>query len=173
MRHVHLLRHAKSSWDEPGLSDHGRPLAPRGRRAAAAMAEHLRTIEAPPELVLCSSAERATETLDRIRDGLPDDVDVVIAPDLYGAWAGDMLDLLSGLGPDVRSVMMVGHNPGIHDLAGTLAGSGDPAVLDRLMTKYPTGALATLSFAGDWPDLAAGVCRLDAFVLPRQLKRNG
>jgi phosphohistidine phosphatase len=72
-RHLHLLRHAKSSWDQP-LADHDRPLNGRGRRSADALSRHLPTIGVAPQVVLCSSAARTTETLERIRPGLPDDV---------------------------------------------------------------------------------------------------
>ncbi len=169
-RHLHLLRHAKSSWDHPGLADHDRPLAPRGRRAAAALAEHVPDLTAPPELVLCSSATRTTETLERIRPGLPDGVEIVVDPGVYHAWTGDLLERLRALPPERRSVMVIGHNPGLHDLACTLVGPGDPALLERLFDKYPTGALASLSLDGPWSGLGPARATLDAYVVPRDLE---
>ncbi len=169
-RHLHLLRHAKSSWDQPGLADHDRPLAPRGRRAADALAGHLPDLPAPPELVVCSSAARTTETLERIRPGLPDGVDVVVDPGVYHAWTGDLLGLVRALPSARTSVMLIGHNPGLHELACTLAGTGDRALVERLFHKYPTGALASLSFDTPWSALGPAAATLQAYVVPRDLE---
>ncbi len=168
-RHLHLLRHAKSSWDHPGLADHDRPLAARGRRAAESMAGHLPGVAAPPELVLCSSAARTTETLERIRPGLPDAVEVVVEPGLYHSAGRDLLRRLHAVPDDCASVMLIGHNPGMHDLAAALVGAGDPALVERLLVKYPTAALASLSFEGPWSGLAPAGAALDAYVIPRDL----
>ena len=168
-RHLHLLRHAKSSWDHPALADHDRPLAARGRRAADALADHLLGVAGPPELVLCSSAARTTETLERIRPGLPDRVEVVVDSRIYHAGTTGMLHLLREIVGERQSVMLIGHNPGMHDLACTLTGGGPSDLVDRLFTKYPTGALATFSFAAPWADLGPATATLDDFVVPRDL----
>lgn len=154
-----LLRHAKSSWDDPGLADHDRPLAPRGRKAAALMASYLSEERIRPELVLCSTAVRARETLEGV--GLPDDV--LFERDLYGASADVLLARLQRLPDPVESAMLVGHNPGMHELALMLGGTGD---VER---KFPAGALATFEIGGGWGDLGPGRAELVDFVRPKQL----
>jgi len=167
VRTLHLLRHAKSSWDDAGLADHDRPLAPRGIRAATRMAEHLRDEDVRPDLVLCSSAVRARQTLDHVRPALGDAL-VKIEPRIYEASAGDILELLRGLAEPIRSVMVVGHNPGLQDLAAHLAAGGSR--LDELTEKYPTGALATLVFAADsWASVGAHQAELSGYAVPREL----
>ena len=168
MRHLHLLRHAKSSWDDPALSDHDRPLAPRGRRAAERIASHLRLEEIVPDLVLCSSATRARETLEGIEPALGDGPDVQIERGLYGVPERELLDRLHDVPDTIDSVMLIGHNPSVQDLAVTLARPG-PA-LDTVELKYPTGALATLIFDGSWRELAPGTAELRSFVRPKDLR---
>lgn len=161
-----LLRHAKSSWDDPALSDHDRPLAPRGHRAAESMAEHLRSSIPHPDLVLCSSALRTRETLDRMSKAFGD-AEVVIDDELYGATGDLLLVRLRGVADRFETVAVIGHNPGVHDLAITLAGSG--AGLGGMRAKFPTGALAVLAFDGPWREVAPGRGRLEAFVTPKDL----
>jgi phosphohistidine phosphatase len=169
MKRVYLLRHAKSSWKESGVPDHDRPLARRGRRAAKAIARHLREQGIEPELVLCSTARRARETLERIEPAVGTPV-VRFEPELYGASAGGLLDRLHGVPEPVGSVMLIGHNPALQLLALDLA---RPAlVLRELEAKYPTAGLATLVFAGSsWRALARGTAELTGFVRPRELER--
>jgi phosphohistidine phosphatase len=166
---LHLLRHAKSSWDDPGLADHDRPLAPRGIRAAGTMAAHMRAAGIRPDLVLCSSSQRTRETLDLLDDAVPASCGVRIEDWVYGAWADELLDGLRRLPPDARRVLLVGHNPGLQDLALRLAASGE--LLAEVAEKFPTGALATLEAdIRGWPDLAPGCARLAGFVRPRDLR---
>jgi phosphohistidine phosphatase len=165
-----LLRHAKSSWADPALGDHDRPLAPRGERAARLIAAHLRAEGITPELVLCSSARRTRETLAALRTVLPDSTDVRIEDGLYGAGATAILTILRAVDPAVPSVMVIGHNPGLEDLALALAGDGEAAALHQLRAKYPTGALASLDVrASSWPQLAFGGAYLTSVVVPRDL----
>ncbi|MQA73568.1 MAG: phosphohistidine phosphatase SixA [Solirubrobacterales bacterium] len=172
VRHtLYLLRHAKSSWDDPELSDRARPLAKRGRRAVALLGEHLRETAVAPDLVLCSSAVRAVETLEGVRDGLPPGVAVEIEDDLYSADAAALLERLRALREAVGSVMLVGHNPELEELAGELAGGGDPDARARVAAKYPTGGLATLAFEGTWRRLDRHDATLEAFAVPRELGR--
>ena len=170
MRTLFLLRHAKSSWADPTLADHDRPLAPRGRRAASCLARHVESEPIRPALVLCSSARRARDTFEALKPALDHHVDVEIDDDLYGADAHSLLDRLRGVGHDAASVMIVGHNPGLHDLAVALAGDGDSAAIGQLNTKFPTGALATLDLGGtSWGHLGPSQAYLVSLVLPRQL----
>ena len=161
-----LLRHAKSSWDDPSLADRDRPLAPRGHKAAERMAEHLRSNGPAVDLVLCSPALRTTETLEHVGRAFGD-AEMVVEDGLYGASDEDLLDRLRQVSEDVEGVALIGHNPGIQDLAGGLAGTG--ADLERMRTKFPTGALAVLEFDGTWSGLAEGGGRLASFVTPKDL----
>ena len=167
-RRLYLLRHAKSSWKDQGLADHDRPLARRGRRAAKAIGRHLREQRVAPELVLCSTARRARETLEGI-EPLPGRGAVRTEPELYGAGPAELLARLHEIAPRVRSVMVIGHNPALEQLALLLARHG-PTV-SELEAKFPTGALATLAFRGPgWAELGRGTAELIDFVRPRDLE---
>ena len=167
---LYLLRHAKSSWEDPRLADHDRPLAPRGRRASKAIAEYLRRQRSAPRLVLCSSSERTRETLKRISAGLRGEVEVQIEERLYTASASGLLERLHEVHARVDSVMLIGHNPALGDLALSLAGTG--VDLRRLTEKFPTAGLATLAFRGSWEELAPEAARLIAFVTPKALEAS-
>ena len=170
MHRLLVLRHAKSSWNNSHLGDHERPLAPRGERAAEALAAHVATIDPPPALVLCSTARRAQDTLEPVRAQLPDSTTVEIEDVLYGAGAPDVLDRLREVPEEVPSVMVVGHNPGLEDLVTGLGREGDPNLIARVHHKFPTGALATLTFTGPWKSLGWGSATLEAFVVPADLQ---
>ncbi len=164
---LYLLRHAKSSWENPALADHDRPLASRGRRASRVIAQHLRSQGIAPTLVLCSSSARTRETLERISAGLGKQIEARIEKDLYMASESDLLERLHEVGAGVDSVMLIGHNPGLQELALSLAGKG--VDLKRLTEKFPTAALATLAFGGSWAELTTGAAELVAFVTPKEL----
>jgi phosphohistidine phosphatase len=177
MRQLLLLRHAKSSWDDPAMSDHARPLNARGRHAAAAMRTALRGLGLTPDVVLVSSARRTLQTLEALE---PWDENPIIEPmnTLYLATPPQILSILHGVTPTVRSVMVVGHNPGLHDLAMMLAGAqsmsserhnSDPTQAQRLREGFPAGALAEFTVAADWRELAEGGGRLERFLCPRDL----
>jgi phosphohistidine phosphatase len=169
VRTLYLVRHAKSSWADPHLPDHDRPLAPRGLRAARRIAEHIRSEAVRPAFVLCSSARRACDTLDELKPALGHHVEVVVTDDLYGADVGELLHRLGEVDGDIDPVMIVGHNPGLHDLALELTSDGDDAAVAQLHTKFPTGALATLQLGrSSWGRLP-GQAYLVSLVLPRQL----
>jgi phosphohistidine phosphatase len=176
-KQLFVLRHAKSSWDDPGLDDHERPLAPRGQRAVRQLAAHMRARDIRPEQVLCSSARRTIETCEGIDTG----GEVVIEPQLYEANGDDVLTRLHQIPESTSSVMVIGHNPALQVLLLRLTGSngtgglssngdGDPdSMVSELQRKFPTGALATLSFDCSWSDLAPGRARLVDMVRPRDL----
>lgn len=166
-RQLFILRHAKSSWDDPGLEDHDRPLAPRGYRAARVMADHLRQQRIEPDLVLCSSALRTRQTLEELEPAFGPDVEISIEAQLYGASKQDLLQRLNAVRPEVGSVLVIGHNPSVHGLATMLAGSGTQ--LGRLEEKFPTAALCVLSFEGGWDGLAAQGADLVSLVRPKEL----
>ena len=134
------------------------------------MARHIRSEAVRPALVLCSSALRAHDTLDALRPALGQEADVHIDPDLYGATARQLINRIRTVGHDIASVMIIGHNPGLHDLAIELAGDGDEAAISRLHAKFPTGALATLDVGRiGWDELGPGQAYLTSLVLPRDL----
>jgi phosphohistidine phosphatase len=160
-RVLFLLRHAKSSWDDPSLSDHDRPLAPRGRRAARRIGRHLRDEGIAVSEVLCSSALRARQTLELVQPS----GEIRIERGLYGASADELLGRLRAVPEGVDAVMLIGHNPAIQDLAVGLAGSPE----ELASTKFPTGALATLRLLGGWSTLDWAQAELLAFVTPKAL----
>jgi phosphohistidine phosphatase len=172
MRQLLLLRHAKSSWDDPRLADHARPLNARGRRAAAAMAGAMRELGLAPEVVLVSSARRTLQTLEALAP-LPDSPIVEPMDSLYLAPWEKLLDAVHGVPETARSVLLIGHNPGLHELALALAGAAGMASRDgaarRLAEAYPTGALAEFSVATPWRLLEAGGGRLVRFLTPGDL----
>lgn len=172
MRQLLLLRHAKSSWDDPALPDHARPLNARGRRSALAMAEAMRDLGLAPDIVFVSSARRTLQTLEALT---PFEDGALIEPmdALYLAPWPRLLEELRQVPETARSLLLIGHNPGLHDLAMAL---GDPATLARggpdarrLAEGYPTGALAEFTIASPWGQLEAGGGRLVRFLAPRDL----
>jgi len=165
-RLLYLLRHAKSDWGEPATPDIDRPLAPRGRKAARAMGRYLKNSGISPELILCSPARRTRQTLELIAEVWGVAPKVSFEPWLYAASASTLLANLQALPPRAVSAMLIGHNPGMEELAATLAGTG--ADLARLRDKFPTGALAALEVP-DWRRLAPGCAELVTFVVPRDL----
>lgn len=170
MRTLYLLRHAKSSWEDSSLRDHDRPLAPRGRRAAPAMGRAMRDGRMIPELVLCSTAVRTRDTWGLVAPFLGDDIPVEYDRALYGAGAATLLALVRGLPDDTLRVLLLGHNPGIGELAASLVADGPPQEVDRMVRKFPTGALAVLHTAATrWSRMAPGRCTLARFIRPRDL----
>jgi len=170
MKLLYLLRHAKSSWDDPDLDDFDRPLNKRGRKSAKAMAEFFRKSGITPQTILCSPAKRTRETLKHLAPVLgaaPARLDRRI----YEASYQTLLLCLADLPPEVNSALLIGHNPGLERLALYLMsdhGHGPGAA--RLQDKYPTGSLAVLSAPAEgWGDLKVGSCRLDDFVRPADL----
>jgi phosphohistidine phosphatase len=172
MKTLYLWRHAKSSWDASGLDDSARPLSKRGRRAAQKMASFMRDERFLPELVLCSTAERALQTWEYAAPAFGPRVPVLFLEDLYLASPGDMLAHLNRVDDSVASVMVIGHNPGLEDLSMSLAGpASDAGSLAAIQRKYPTAALAVIEFdVESWADLAASAGRLSRFVRPKDVK---
>ena len=167
MKRLHVLRHAKSSWDDPGLPDRDRPLAPRGRKAAQRLARWLEEHEVRPGLVLCSPALRATQTLERVlvELGSPE---VVVEEGLYHASGAELHDRVRLLPDTIDDAVLVGHNPGLADLCLLLAKPGPRR--DRIAGNLPTGALATLDLdVGSWAALEPGRAELTRLLLPREL----
>jgi phosphohistidine phosphatase len=163
-----LLRHAKSAVHEPSQSDHARTLTARGRRAAELVSLYLAQRGNPPSLVLCSTARRALETATPLRQrlGVPFETDAT----LYLAEPETILARIAEVGDAEGSVLVVGHNPGLHEAALLLAGDGDGAARARLRESFPTAALAVLELGiAQWSELRPRCGALVEFRIPKDL----
>lgn len=171
MLHLALLRHAKSSWDRPDLDDFDRPLNARGEAAAPLMAARLAGLGFAPDLVLCSPALRARQTLEHIRTKFPNNASQVRFDDeIYLASPADLLDIIQHRGGKAERLLVIGHNPGLQALAVALAGKGSDSEITAMAQKFPTAALAILAFdCGQWRDIKPGAGRLEAFTAPKLL----
>ncbi len=168
MPHLLLLRHAKSSWDDPSLADFDRPLAPRGERAAREMGKWIGKRKWRPMLVLCSTAARAVQTLDLVLAELPKAPEVRLYKSLYLAPPSRMLRLLASQPAETGSIMIVAHNPGMENLAMQLAADDSSTAARSMAEKYPTAALAHFKLVA-WPEAGGGGAVLKDFVRPRDL----
>jgi len=164
---LQLVRHAKSSWADSSLSDIDRPLSGRGKRAARALAQHLAEADELPEFVLCSPAKRARQTLAAARGVLRTGAVIRIEPVVYEGGLDELFGMLSDLPPAAGTVMVIGHNPTLQDLALQLIDPGETPELVRLRDKFPTGSMATLVVPEGWDMLASGCARLHSFWTPR------
>jgi phosphohistidine phosphatase len=195
MRRLMLLRHAKSDRP-PGMPDHDRPLNRRGRDEAPLVGTYLAHNGLVPDRVLCSTSERTRETWDLVAGALAQAAPPAQAASearspgaaktkrarsskrppvdfeerLYAAEPQTILALLRETPPKVHSLLIVGHNPGLHEAALALIASGDVEARERLHEKFPTSGLAVIDFALDeWTKLHVRSGRLDRFITPRQL----
>jgi phosphohistidine phosphatase len=165
-RRLLLLRHAKSSWDEPGLADRARPLAPRGRRAARAQGARLRKRGPRIDRVLCSPSRRTRETLALL--GLGAGVPVRFERKLYLASARTLLARIRRLSAEDHCVLVIGHDPGLDELVRLLAADGRNKAQTRLAEGFATGALAELRVPeASWNALAPGSAFLERFTRPK------
>ncbi|MBX6390532.1 MAG: histidine phosphatase family protein [Frankia sp.] len=165
-----LLRHAKSDWAGADTPDHARPLSRDGREACRLVADHVRGRGLRPDLILCSAATRTRETLERIASALPADVPVLTEERLYLASADELLARLREVDDGVPTVLLVGHNPGIHELALGLLPSADRPKIPT----FPTAALAVLDLGSRrWAELGAASARFGEFTTPKALRHAG
>jgi phosphohistidine phosphatase len=166
-----LLRHAKSALGEPGQSDRDRPLNRRGEQAAQLMADPLLAKAPLPDLILCSTATRTRQTLAALVQRLPRPAPpIALEHGLYLASEDLLLKRLRDLPATVATVLMIGHNNGMWQVAEALAGYGKASLLASLKEKFPTAALATLQVDIErWADLRTGAATLVAFACPREL----
>jgi phosphohistidine phosphatase len=165
-RRLVLLRHAKSEW--PDVADHERPLAKRGRRDAPVVGRWLGTSPYVPDAVVCSTAQRARETWDLVSAELPPGARPVVRyePRVYEASVLGLLMLIREFDPAWRTVMIVGHNPGLAELTVGLARPD----ADEVPQAFPTAAVAVLGLPGTWTEAAPGEGRLLAFTIPAELR---
>jgi phosphohistidine phosphatase len=167
---VSLLRHAKSSWDEPGQDDAERPLNARGRVAAPLIGAWMAESLVIPQHVLCSTAVRTRETLALMLPFFKLRPKVSYREELYLANANTILTQLRAASGSTQHVLVIGHNPGLEDLATELVGRGDPDAREALAQRFPTCGLAVLTFdAQSWSKVVRDQGKLLHFVTPRAL----
>lgn len=165
-----LFRHAKSDWSRSGLPDRERPLNKRGRETAPLMAAHIAAHDLVPQRAIVSSAVRTRDTWKLMTPSFRRKPETVFEPRIYEASPRAILSVIKETPPEIKSLMVVGHNPGLQSLAMALVGSGDAALRDELAAKFPTAALAVIDFiAESWSALRAGSGSLEHFVNPRSL----
>lgn len=165
MKRLILTRHAKSSWDDPLMPDHDRPLNERGKTAAADLGQWLASRGYVPEKVLCSDAVRTRATWSGLAPALPGTPILELKPALYHAGSDVMLAVLKHAKAD--TVMMIGHNPGISDFAEKLVAH---APVNPEFARYPTGATLVVDFiANTWDDISFGNGVVVDFVVPREI----
>jgi phosphohistidine phosphatase len=167
-RRLVLLRHAKSSWQSPEIEDHERPLNRRGEHAGALLGAYFAKHEAF-DLVLCSSARRTRQTLDRIRPALSPPPEILIEDGLYLASAAALLKRIMAVPDEVRNLLLIGHNPGMQELAERLAARSAHKLRTRLSAKFPTAAAASYRITGPWRGVAEAAISLTEFVTPADL----
>lgn len=165
---LHLLRHAKSSWAAAGAEDHDRPLAPRGERAATLVGVYLGQLGVLPDLVLCSTALRTRQTAERVLAECAPRATVRYLQGLYMAAPRQLKAAIATVPEECATLLVIGHNPGLHEFALQLAQDGDAAALAELRKDMPTAALASFAVTGTWR-LAAANARLTRYQVPRDM----
>ncbi|MFJ7044142.1 SixA phosphatase family protein [Streptomyces sp. NPDC101112] len=172
LRRLVVLRHAKSAWPV-GVPDHERPLAARGRRDAPAAGRALAEADCLPDLALCSTAVRATQTWEAVAAQWGTPPPVRLDPRVYAADAAELLDVVHEVPDGVRTLLLVGHNPGLEELVLDLAGDALDDALDTVRTKFPTSAVAVLAWHGDtWSALTPGTALLTDVIVARGEKKG-
>ena len=164
MKQLLLLRHAKSSWDETGVSDHDRPLNNRGRRNAPMMGNLIDKEGLVPDLIVSSTATRTSETVDLMVNAIESEVQIVFDEALYHAAPGTLMARIRTTPDSIRTLMLVGHNPGMEELVHQLTGKFE---------SFPTAALAALSIDTDnWSDFGLVNIQMNLLGLwkPRELE---
>ncbi|MFK7841243.1 MAG: histidine phosphatase family protein [Sphingorhabdus sp.] len=171
MKKLTLLRHAKSSWDDPVDRDFDRPLNEKGKRAAAVMGRFIQSHGLTFDQILASPAVRVIETLENVEEASGLSMEPTWDRKIYLASSATLLDVLRGANPDADHILMVGHNPGLEDLIFDLVpDDGTSPARDKVETKYPTAALAEITLTTDsWAEITEKCGNLDRFTRPRDL----
>ncbi|EGG43904.1 MULTISPECIES: SixA phosphatase family protein [Streptomyces] len=166
-RRIVLLRHAKADW--PQVADHERPLAERGRKDAPVAGRRLADSGFDFDLALCSTSTRTRETWKLAVHELPHRPKTVYEERIYDASPGELVAVLNETPEDARTVVLIGHNPGVHGLAEVLTGRADAGARDRMTRRgFPTSAFAVLTFDGPWKTLEPGAASLDDYWAPSE-----
>jgi phosphohistidine phosphatase len=164
-----LLRHAKSGWDDTVPRDFDRPLNPKGRRAAAMVGRHLRSLGVGFDHVVASPAVRVEETLGEVQSGLGLSLQPAFDRRIYLASAATLLDVVHDLPAEADRVLLVGHNPGLEELVLMLVPGCTGCLREEVEQKYPTATVAEMTMAGNWSDAGNGTAALTRFIRPRDL----
>lgn len=169
MRRLMLLRHTKSAWPD-GVEDHERPLADRGRKAGPSMGNYMALNHLLPDLAIVSTARRTQETWELVRPAFAKPVVTLDEGRIYEASVSAILGVIHETGGEARTLLLVGHNPGLQQLALYLIGMAARNDQARLREKYPTGGLAVIDFnIESWKQAAGGTGRLERFVTPKSM----
>ena len=171
MKRLTVLRHAKSSWAEPGIDDFDRPLNERGWKAARRMGKELKHLRITFDFALASPAARVRETIDGLTEtyGEPR-FPIRFEPRIYLASAETLLELVRETAPDVESLLLVGHSPAMERLAVELSHDDKHGFRARIAEKFPTAGLATIELpADDWAELEPGKGKVVELILPKEL----
>jgi phosphohistidine phosphatase len=166
-RRLILLRHAKSDW--PDVPDRDRPLAKRGKRDAPVVGRWLHDQGYRPQIVICSAAVRTRETWDLVAPELGGSPSVTFEPRAYAASALTLLYLVRELPAACHAALLIGHNPGVSELASTLIETNGDDTPGAPGLRFPTAAVAVLEFSGDWAELSLARARLVAYTTPGDL----
>ena len=165
MHMLHLLRHAKSSWKED-VEDHNRALSRRGRESARRVGRYLPAAVGPLDLVLCSSALRTRQTLELVLAGFVVRPRTTLEHELYAASSEKLMGRLRRLAEEDVNVLLIGHNPGLHELAVVLAETSSPSFPALASAKFPTAARASFQVTGCWSALTRSRQRLVSYITP-------
>ncbi len=173
MRCLLLFRHAKAVPADGAIRDYDRALDTRGRQDAPKMGAYMARHQLAPDLALVSPAKRARETWELATAAFLAPPPVIYEDRLYDAPPQIISDVIKAAGGNARSLVVVGHNPGIHQLASHLIAAGDVDLREQLREELPTSGLVTIEFAfGDWAQLHPQAGRLDRFVTPKSLEKT-
>jgi phosphohistidine phosphatase len=164
MKTLLLMRHAKSSWDNPSLRDFDRPLAPRGEKSAPRMAKALKKRGPLPDLILSSPAARAKATAEIVAQIVAPDANLQFEGGIYEAPSAELMKILRRLPDSSSCAMLVGHNPGFEELVARLAGAAE---------AMPTAAVACIELPSDrWEDVEDSQGKLVWLLTPKSLEEN-
>ncbi|MFF7814614.1 SixA phosphatase family protein [Streptomyces sp. NPDC007945] len=161
-----LVRHAKAVRKDRRVDDFDRELSGRGRHDAPRTGRRLAESGPAPDFVLCSPSLRTRETWQLAAPALGDPPPVVYDERLYNTPPNALVSVLAERGPGLRTVVLVGHNPGIHELAVALCGSGPPDLLERVRAGFPTSGVVVIEVPDGWERLSPGSGRVTAFWSP-------
>ena len=170
MKRLAILRHAKSSWDDPGLDDFNRPLNERGWKAARRMGRELKKRGLKFDLVLSSTSARTRETIDGVREHFDFDAPIRFEQDLYLASEATLLETVRALDEKVKTPLIVGHNPGLEQLVADLGCDDNQGLRRRVLGKFPTCAFALIEVPKKrWAEVEPGRGEIVELILPKEL----
>lgn len=167
MKHLIIIRHAKSDWDHPGLTDFERPLNKRGRLSAPFMGEFLKSNKPMPDQIICSAAKRTRETCELLTHGMGirEEVSIAFKKEIYGADVSDLLEVVNKIGDDIEVTFLIGHNPGVSDVTHYLTN-------DDNAPSFTTCGVAHITFDTDsWAEVSAGTGTFIDYHYPRQFPK--